>query len=160
MAKDKESYSNAGMNAYLSKPIIPKELDKILLEFLSQKEIKQGEETIKYDTVSYELLANNLGLKNSTILEKLIAQFQDTAGNFIEIIQDNSDIKNLKDHIHQIKGVVGNLRFNITYELCKKIEKELDNTSEFNDIIKNDIQKLSMHLKDLKRQSQLLLNNK
>jgi PAS domain S-box-containing protein len=151
MAKDKETYSDSGMDAYLSKPIIAGELDKILLEFLANKVITQTADIV-YDEVSFELLTKHLGLSNMTILRKLISQFHESSQKFILALNSYLEDANeevLKDLIHQIKGVVGNLRFTNTYELCQKIEEKVS---------ENDVKALIIHMQHLKEQSYLLLN--
>jgi PAS domain S-box-containing protein len=161
MAKDKEIYSQAGMDAYISKPIVPKELDKVLLEFLPEKEkTDMKEEVIEFDVVSYELLGEGLGLKNTTILERLIIQFKESSLSFIDNLSDNTDIEDLKDHIHQIKGVVGNLRFNNSYKLSQELEKKLQNSSSVTEDIQRDISKLISHLKHLQKECGLLIDKK
>ncbi len=154
MAEDKEMYSNSGMNAYLSKPIVPEELDKVLIEFLAKKEIIQYKD-ITYDTVDFKEIEKSLGINNIEILKKLISQFYISSENFITSLNlylKEKDIDALKELIHQIKGVVGNLRFNITYKLCQKIEQE----TEYED----DTKMLILHLQNLRKQSNILVNEK
>ena len=61
--------------------------------------------------------------------------------------------------MHQIKGVVGNLRFTNCYELSVAIEKALKAGEKVQDIEK-DVELLLSHLQELYRQTTSLLDGK
>jgi len=116
------SFKEAGVDDTLNKPIIPKELDKILSQYLT-KETQKEQETLTFDTVNIEALAKQLSIPNETIILKLLNSFATTITQMqTKLKEDGLD----KDIAHNIKGVAGNLRFHNLYELTIEIEKYLE----------------------------------
>ena len=116
---DIESFKEAGVDDTLNKPLVPAELDAILHTYLQ----KQKGKSIEYDKVDIENIKKALGIPNETIILKLLKSFQANAKE----IQNRLETQNLDaDIIHSIKGISGNLRFNILYNLMTEFEKNLD----------------------------------
>ena len=120
LASDKEKSLDAGMNEHISKPIIPDELFSTIKKFLkNSKPIRiKNDHSISedIDNLNHEILDTKEALNriggNETIYIKLLKQFSlkyKDAFKDIESLRHKDDIKGLKDKIHEIKGIAGNL---------------------------------------------------
>jgi len=144
------SFKEAGVNDTLNKPIIPKELDKILSQYLI-KEIQNKQETLPFDTVNIATLAKQLSIPNETIILKLLNSFATTITQMqIKLKEGGLD----KDIAHNIKGVAGNLRFKNLYELTIEIEKYLQKHTKEDTLEYQEI--LLKHLEHLQKEIELL----
>ena len=116
------SFKEAGVDDTLNKPIVLEELDKVLTKYL-KTDLEKDEKIITFDKVSVETIAKQLSIPSEEIVLNLLNSFANT---ILEIqIKIQKDGLN-KDIIHNLKGVAGNLRFNILYELSIEIEEYLD----------------------------------
>jgi len=134
MAEDKEIYIKSGMQDFLSKPIVPQELERVLKKYMTDDSSAQDKpqnqpkvEDIRYDSVSLEFLSKELGLHNPQIIKRLLKTFLESAQGFIDSLEamlESEDYTEAEMLLHQIKGVAANLRFNETYQLTQTLEKE------------------------------------
>ena len=140
------SFKEAGVNDTLNKPIIPQELDKILIEYL-RKGSQQKQESLSFDQISIQKLSQQLSIPNETIIIKLLKSFANTIAQMQEKIQEEGLNKEIA---HNIKGVSGNLRFNNLYELTIEIEKQLEegleDTKEFQEMLLKHIEHLQKEI--------------
>jgi len=118
------SFKEAGVDDSLHKPIVPVELDKILLHYteLKEEQIEQN-----YDDVNVSLIAQHLKIPDETIILKLLSSFISSAKNILEKLQSD-DIN--KDITHSIRGITGNFKFDLLYKLATEFEHSLDKWSE------------------------------
>jgi PAS domain S-box-containing protein len=131
MKGDKELYLQAGMNDYLSKPINPDELEHILQHWLPDRDTDAGSNTDTHtdtdtdtdtDTEHNEIIWDKQdALKRvrgrEDRLNKLITMFIDDMPQRFDTLKrlitqeslTDSDINDIQNLAHAIKGTVGNL---------------------------------------------------
>ena len=145
---DRESFLEAGVDATLNKPIIPSELDTILNIYLNNQETTfLPHEEIIFDRVDIEKLSKQLSLNNPNIVKTLLQSFTTSAKGFIENIKAHTTDKNL---LHNIKGISGNLRFTHLYNLCIKMENDIEEWSKEQHTLED--KKIITHLQNLLKQ--------
>ncbi|MBN2896802.1 MAG: response regulator [Campylobacterales bacterium] len=129
MTQDRRKALDAGMNDHLGKPIDPKELHKMLLEWMPQPQ--QG----VFDTpiLEPEIALARLGGKTA-LYEKLLAHFKtQIASEFLPLsealgrldVASPSDIEEAEREVHTLKGVSANLAATTLYQLCTSIDTAL-----------------------------------
>lgn len=128
---DEERYLEYGFDGYLSKPLVVRELEKILETYLSHplEHDEMADEGSKIKTpplsmVDMELLKSELELPTK-ILYKLLALFLSSSEiNLLELKTaiDENDFKKIESMAHKIKGAAGNMRFYPIEELSGEIE--------------------------------------
>jgi len=147
LEEDRKNFIAAGAVDTLNKPIVPKELDKILEKYIHNdkksivskvfdnvKSIKNSikdnisdridKVKVKYDDISIENIAKQFNIQDLNVVKNLLKSFKSSVNNQIQTIEE----KGLnKDILHTIKGLTGNLRLNNVYNLTMKFEKEIDN---------------------------------
>jgi CheY-like chemotaxis protein len=144
---DIKMYLKSGIDATLNKPIVPKELDKILTTYLS----KQKNLTLDFDDVDIFKISELISIKDTKIVQKLLNSFKKSASSFIERLE----IEKLdEDTLHTLKGMSGNLRFLKMYKLIQDFELHIERWSEEENIKNRDI--LLAHLKNVNRQIELI----
>lgn len=133
VAGDHERFLEYGFDGYLAKPIVLKDLEKILetyVSYHSECEKVIGEEeaseikTLPLAIVSIALLKKELGLSDKIIHKMLILFLNSSDINLLELetaIHEN-DFKRIEGIAHKIKGAAGNMRFYSIEELSGKIE--------------------------------------
>ena len=121
---DKKVFLEAGVDDTLNKPIIPKELDKILAHYLTNA--KEREDAVVYDVVSIEKIAKSLKI-DEAIVKRLLSSFSETLIQSVENIEKEGLNR---DNLHNLKGVTGNLRLNVIYHLAMKFEDEVQEWNE------------------------------
>ena len=136
LTSDKEKSLQAGMNEHISKPIIPKELFAALQKFLkdfkpidvAQKEnIKEEIALINHEVINIKEAVDRMG-GNQNAYIKLLKQFSvkyKNAFDDITMLLSQSNTKELKNKIHEIKGIAGNLSANKLFDTLDQIEKVL-----------------------------------
>jgi signal transduction histidine kinase/CheY-like chemotaxis protein len=128
MKGDRERCLNAGMDAYVSKPIKAKELlDTIEGLVLKEEEpVEKKEEPGKEDAVfdRKQALARVEG--DMELMREIIGLFLDEYGNLMEEIRDSikaGDAKKLERAAHTLKGMVGNFGAERAQKAALKLEK-------------------------------------
>ena len=129
---DEEKYIELGMDDYLSKPIIIKELDKVLLKYLAKNSINKESELEKEtseisDISSYDIknVSKELEIEVS-LTEKLLNKFFKKLTSQIEEMYKaikEKDFDKLYAVLHAVKGTSGNLRLTYIEELIHTLEK-------------------------------------
>ena len=136
MKKDKERCLAVGMNDYITKPFIPQNFLAKLSKYINDEkliEVKKQEINLKKDLeVADELSALDLdlGLKRVNynkklyleIIENFLGSSRDLLANINSALAENK-LDLLKENIHTLKGIAGNIAANKLMELCKKIER-------------------------------------
>jgi len=148
---DKKTFLEAGVDDTLNKPIIPKELEKVLQKYLV-KEIDAKDKDIIYDTLSIKKIAQSLQINNEDIIKKLLASFKGTLQESIADIQKNGLDEN---NLHKLKGVTGNLRLENIYNLSMKFEHEINQWSK--DDYEANAKLIILHCQELLRQLDTIL---
>lgn len=165
MAGDKEKFLNYGFDDYLSKPIVPKQLEEILQRYLSsnlehndliaEKETPE-KETSPMAIVNMALLKKELALSDK-ILYKLLTVFLESSDkNLLEIdaAVNANDFKKLESIAHKIKGAAGNMHFYPVEKLSGEIEtlarfKKNANYKKLCHELKNYIKKVQEEIKEI-----------
>jgi CheY-like chemotaxis protein len=117
---DTKAFRAAGMDEILHKPIVPKELDRVLSKYL----LKKKEQTLELDTVDIQKIATALGIPDTAIIKELLQSLKETLLDVKKEIQQTSLTPAL---LHRLKGAVGNMRIEKLYNLCEVLEKEFEN---------------------------------
>ena len=119
------SFKEAGINDSLNKPIIPKELDKMLAKYLTPK--SSSKSIHHYDTLDIEKISSALKIANTNVIITLVKSF---ASSLMKI-KKNIEEKGLTgDILHNLKGMVGNLRFTEFQKFVVHAEKEYEEWDE------------------------------
>ena len=131
----KEEVEKVGMNDYVSKPINPKEIFKIINKWAKWSKLieEPKESNVSYDfrniLKSFDVdEALNRISNNSKLYLSILKKFLNNNKNFISVLKDNLEKDELDEairNIHTLKGVSGNLGSKIIYQLCLDFEKEL-----------------------------------
>ena len=118
------SFKEAGVDDSLHKPIVPAELDKILLHYTEaeEEEIEQD-----VDNVNVNLISQHLKITDETIILKLLNSFINSVQTILEKLEDD-DIN--KDITHSLRGISGNFKFDLLYKLATEFEHSLDGWSK------------------------------
>ncbi|MBN1469853.1 MAG: response regulator [Fusobacteriaceae bacterium] len=151
----KEEVEKVGMNDYVSKPINPKEIFKIINKWAKWSKLidEPKESNVSYDfksiLKSFDVdEALNRISNNSKLYLNILEKFLNNNKNFISILKDNLEKDELDEairNIHTLKGVSGNLGSKIIYQLCLDFEKELKENSKLN---LNEIKRLEYYLNE------------
>jgi two-component system sensor histidine kinase/response regulator len=128
MADDRERCLQAGMDAYLTKPVRPQELFETIANLIPEETALAGEchgaplASDVFDQAA--LLARIEG--DETLLRELVGLFLDDTPQRLDHIRDafvNNDLKRLERIAHTLKGSVGNLCAYRAYETAKRLER-------------------------------------
>ncbi len=143
------SYKEAGINDSLNKPIVPKELDNILTKYLATPSTQR--EAKIYDTLDIEKIATALKIPDTNIITSLVKSF---ASSLVEIENKIEDEGVTGDILHNLKGMVGNLRFNEFQKFIVRAEKEY---AEWDEHTRDEeTQELLKHIEQILKQIEKL----
>ncbi|HEX5284511.1 MAG TPA: response regulator [Bryocella sp.] len=113
MKGDKERCLQAGMDAYLSKPIRPEELDRVLESYTSRGTAKRGSAEVAgtVDSVNMEALLKSVDADRGFIAE-LAEIFREDYPRHLKALRDGiifSDSEKVRGEAHALKGALSNL---------------------------------------------------
>ena len=127
--EDKRCYLS-GMDDYLTKPIILKELIAVLTRWLLKGNVNFEEEEVPEeelkDVVDLKVIRDLLGGENYDMEQTLLKTFlDDSSVRYNELKQAlvEGDCKKTNYLSHTIKGGAGNIGIHCIYDTCKAIEK-------------------------------------
>lgn len=149
---DTKIFLEAGVDATLNKPIVPKQLDMILTKFLDAKNDTQ--EIIEFDAINIEDMSRHLNIANRDIILKLLGSFLETLKEILSKIQAQALDKAI---LHNLKGVTGNLRLNKIYTLTQEYEATIDNWDEAMFVEHKKI--VILHIEEMIRQIEQINQN-
>ncbi len=139
------SFKEAGVDDSLNKPIVHKELDNILTKYLSSP--TPHEEPKLYDKLDLEKIATALKIADINIITSLVKSF---ASSLVEIKKSIEEKGITGDILHNLKGMVGNLRFSEFQKFIVRAEKEY---GEWNIQVKDrETQELLRHIEQILKQ--------
>ena len=131
MERDKENAQQAGFNYHLGKPIVWNELCNSLSNYFEMRNDEKSEKSqdsqplAKVSYLDMEYL--NGMFKDKKLIAELLSSFLQSFGNAdTEWINFSVDSDDIKERIHGLKGVTGNLCFKQVYEMSISFEKESD----------------------------------
>ncbi|WP_373035002.1 response regulator [Sulfurimonas sp.] len=129
MQGDKNRCINAGMNDYITKPIEPEHLQKVLKKWLKnsgEADMETVENNINKTLCIWDEAKALKRLGNSReLLDKIVAIFIEDTPKSLEDLKDAIDAKDvnaIKLHAHTIKGSSGNIGATELQEYAKEIE--------------------------------------
>ena len=152
LAENIDASSSAGVNDHISKPIVNKELNRVLDTFFTTKEhetlSKEGAEAIDGRSLVPEFtnLDVNIGLKylynNEETYLKLLQRFIHDYGNFV---LENLEDDERKRKIHSLKGISANIGATKLHKIVVELDKTMNQ-----DLIKEFEEKFSALINELK----------
>ncbi len=127
---ERERLLKAGFDDYLPKPIVAKDLEKVLEKYaeivwedaFEEKISKRVEKELEF----IEKACKELGLSKE-VVEKLADKFFETVDQRLEEMlrcMEKKDCENLAHVAHTLKGSSGSLKLDFIYLLSKKIEEK------------------------------------
>jgi len=127
MQKDKELTQAAGMNAHIAKPIIKEEIEKVIQSYFETqtitKTLNPNSHKVEIYGVEYAKLLASLASNESQALS-LLKKYYNSYKNIHEALNAlANDRDGLRDYIHKLKGVSGNIGARKMYEYCRLIEE-------------------------------------
>ena len=140
------SFKEAGINSSLNKPIVPKELDTTLMQYLGLPKSKKS-----YDIVDIDKISKALLITNRDVILKLLKSF---ASSLEEILKTLQTTNINKDITHNLKGMAGNLRFMKIHDLVNEYDKTIDHWDE--EKHQKNKQELIAYLESVIEQTKLL----
>jgi len=154
--EDRKRCLQAGMDAYLSKPVRLEDLAKVISELFDKGKIKKEkkeqaskkEEEIQIDMKrAMEAVGGD-----KELLNELLRMFIEDSEKSIEKIEEaikEKDYEKLRETAHRIKGASGNLGLTSIYDICLSLE----NMGKKRDILGADelLEKLKNSISSLKR---------
>lgn len=164
--QEQEKCAVAGTNAFIAKPLDPKQLISILAFFVGEISENQAAQTIK-ETSYLENLAgfdvkNLLATLNQNhqlairLMFTFSAKFKNVA-NEIETLLAQNKIEAAQDLIHDVKGSAGSIGAIELHRVAKNLEKQFDelNFSEF----KKELQATLETIATLSQSDEVVLGN-
>ncbi len=137
---DKQKSLDAGMNEHITKPINPHQLFETLRSYLSSEKLAVAESSTQslnntLENIDVTILNTKEAMyrmnNNSAGYIKILQQFVNRYCNVFDILDKalhSEDIETLKNKIHELKGVTGNISANLLYEdFCLINEQLLQN---------------------------------
>ena len=143
------SYKEAGINDSLNKPIVPKELDNMLTKYLAPANV--GESLKLYDTLDLEKISSALKIADKNIIITLVKSFASSLVGIEKKIEEEGITGAI---LHNLKGMVGNLRFSEFQKFVIEAEKEYGKWDETLKITQT--QELLKHIKQILKQIEKL----
>lgn len=143
MDSDKEKSLQAGMNGYITKPIDPEELNRVLLKFIQPMKVEKKnpiiitKKTIDSNNIKMPIIEGldvDMGLSRVRGSEKLYLKLLKEYSNLyknatgdIKSFLDNSEIDKARHFAHSLKGASGMLGMLIVSTIYSNIESSLIN---------------------------------
>ncbi|MBF0225248.1 MAG: PAS domain S-box protein [Desulfobacterales bacterium] len=178
MNEERQKCFNAGMNDHLAKPIDIDGIYKILIKWIKPKQKKIQaipEKTIvqhEDNDLPSEIMGIDIpsGLKrlgnNKALLKRLIIDFKNSNTNILADINDaisKQAYSKLKDLIHGLKGMSGNISANYLFLICKEFETSVieGNSKDFLyyfDKMKDELNKIIKSASILEQNNAQVLN--
>ncbi len=127
MSDHQQTYIDAGMNSFVSKPIIIEELvsaiNKVMNSEATNPDVTQAitTEDVPFD---FKELAARIGLTEETLLpllQRFVQDYSDFELRLKQLTEDNQ-YEHIINLTHEFKGVSGNLRFEDIYSLASEVE--------------------------------------
>ena len=153
----------AGMNGYITKPIDPNEVFKILIEWIPVKQMP----SVDADYLENKIIADDdfpnlanidtrTGIKrvagNKNLYSRILRRFRDENKNLVDQIEDALLKKNLDevvDLVHALKGSAGNIGAQKLYKVTTSLSAELKSQDYNSDKIRKLIILLASELKQV-----------
>ncbi len=160
MKGDREKCLEAGMDDYISKPVQPHKLDKIIQKWIfgdkTGKEPLSSESKNNDEVLKLSELRERIGDDDELIQEILNIYLEDIPEQIknLEIALSNQDLKAIDYIAHTIKGSSGNISASNMQKIAQKIEKEksmknIDKIQDLIDVLKREFEYLQKAIDDL-----------
>jgi polar amino acid transport system substrate-binding protein len=139
MPKDKQLTTKAGMNEHITKPIDWIKIEAVFKKYLDityqekrdqvnhaeqfdAEEVPQHQLSITTENIDIEKIMEYHGIESCQMLN-LLENFKNRYVNFSQKLEHLLEDKEaLKEYIHTLKGLSGNLYMSRVYTLCQEIE--------------------------------------
>ncbi|MEF3190948.1 MAG: response regulator [Campylobacterales bacterium] len=141
IAGDRERLLAAGMDDYLSKPIVRVELERVLRRFLTPSSVREP-------TVDLTKVTQELGLSEDVVL-MLIEEFLLDIDDEVARIEDavaREDKVAIKEVAHKIKGAAANLRLESIRHFAQMLEEGRDDPKRLVEELARATQELRLEI--------------
>jgi len=165
MEKDRDKTKQSGMRGHLAKPIDLQALEAVLSQHLESVEIETSTQENK-NTQPIPTLEgiNTLSLfehvpDHDTVLS-LFRSFINNFSNTEKTLDPALEIQTLRDHIHSLKGVSGQIFMTQVYEIAKTMHDDEDNEKfmELLNPLSIEIQKVSKVIQEYLSENKTKVN--
>ncbi len=177
MSGIKEKCLEAGMNDYITKPLDPQSVFRVMVEWIKPQKrsdtytpiVAMKEETVQVTLPDLEGFDTRLGLlrvnANVKLYKNLLLKFLESNESAVDDIRGNYNSGDKETAIriaHTLKGVAGNLGHEILQEEAAKVEQELKNNplADLDMLLGNLENVLSPALKEISRWKKVLEDGK
>ncbi len=138
-------FFTSGINDSLNKPIIPQELDAILTKYLTP--VSTTESTKLYDTLDIEKISSAINIADKNVIMTLVKSFASSLVGIKKSIEKEGVTGEI---LHNLKGMVGNLRFSEFQKFIVHAETEYEEWDE--NTQKKQTQELLKHIEEILKQ--------
>ena len=130
MDGDREKCIQAGMDDYISKPVKPETLTRMIQkvrsrEFISEAKRKTGKEKKEFAVFDRSVLRESLG-DDDELVKEILDLFKSNADEIMTSLKNAAsvnDIESVRKYAHSLKGSSGNIGAKALLEIMKSIEK-------------------------------------
>jgi CheY-like chemotaxis protein len=157
MIEDKQKAIDAGMNEHLGKPIDMSELYKTVAKFCNvDLKIKETHTSLRKIDEILDMEDLEKIFSSKELIDKLLKNFlQELTSTFKDIgtlVYHNDNSAQLL--LHTLKGISGNLRANLLYDICQNVEIKYKSKQE---ITESEIEELRVAIDSTKERVQELI---
>jgi len=156
---DKERYLSSGMDGYISKPINPEELHKVLVHWLKESQTKPVVATLKsYDElnaggINTQQALHNL-MQNHDLYQRLLWRFANERANFsdeFEKLLTAGEIGNALNQVHSLKSLAESLGMASLGVAAAEAEQQCRHDNVDNQTLKTLREQMQLHLEVVKQ---------
>jgi signal transduction histidine kinase/DNA-binding response OmpR family regulator/HPt (histidine-containing phosphotransfer) domain-containing protein/HAMP domain-containing protein len=157
----KKSCFDAGMDDYISKPVNPQSVLKVLRKYVKGIDVYTDQDEYPNDDYVSEILAGFSHIDSAgalariggatTRLAGLLIKFSNNYKDFEQKFSAIGDKEEKLKYVHAFKGVTGNISATVLHELVVKLESDIKNDVAYDDLLRQITKELDHTLSEIDR---------